>query len=410
MKKTIIFFLLFIFPVALSAHIKFGIDVLQESNFSILSGKRVGLVANHASRNYSGRATLEIMKSAENFTLTALFTPEHGYYTSVPAGEAVANDTVIGIPAYSLYGTMKKPGNFINSICDVIVFDVQDIGVRSYTYLSTLFNTIQSCAENNIPLIVLDRANPLGGIIVDGNILDMKWKSFVGIMPISYIHGMTFGEIAEMVNSEGWLNSKDSDNKLHCDLTVVKLEGWQRWMLWEDLNRQWFPTSPHVPTVESLRGLATIGIFGELGMISIGIGTTSPFQYVGSPEFKIDLVNEEIKNIDAGIQFAETVFRPFYGMYSSKFCKGYLLRFPLMHDFRPYTGGIKLMLAVRNVHPKLFDKSIFSDSKINMFKKVTGSDDVFNSLFNKVPDDVVLEAASRGLLDFLTLRRQYLLY
>lgn len=397
---------MFFVPIILLSEVNFGIDVLREQNYDILKGKKVGLVANHASRDKYGNSTLELLRNSEKVDLRVLFTPEHGYYTTVPAGEAVKNDTIMGIPALSLYGESKKPDGHINELIDVIVIDIQDIGVRSYTYLSTMYNTMQVAASKNIPVIVLDRANPLGGMIVDGNVLEEEWKSFVGIIPISYIHGCTFGELAEMINRESWLG-----NNLKCELTVIGLENWKRWMIWEDLDRAWYPTSPHVPTINSVRGIATIGIFGELGFISIGIGTTLPFQYVGFPGMTTQAINLDINKTEfKGLKPIESKYRPFYGMYNGKYCDGFLLQFDLSNDFKPYSEGISLMLDIRHHYPELFQKANLKPRAVNMFNKVTGTENILNSMFNNLPDDIVFQQASKGLYEFIEMRDKYLLY
>ena len=226
--------------------------------------------------------------------MVSILVPEHGFYISVPAGSKVSDDSLFGVPVFSLYGIERSPGRKILSNCDVILIDVQDIGVRSYTYISTVYKVMEAAAKFSIPVIILDRPNPLGGMIVDGNTIDKGRESFVGIVPISYIHGMTIGELAMMINQEGWLPIGKSKMPLKCDLSIIEMKGWSRWMAWEDCGMLWFPTSPHVPTVNAIRGLAVLGIFGELGIINIGIGTTLPFQYIGMPGFKVKKVIEAL--------------------------------------------------------------------------------------------------------------------
>ncbi|MFN3781081.1 MAG: exo-beta-N-acetylmuramidase NamZ domain-containing protein, partial [Candidatus Kapaibacteriota bacterium] len=187
-----------------------GIDVLIRDDFRILQGKRVGLVANSSSRSSTQKMTVEYFVNNPNFTFTAIFTPEHGFFTTIPAGMSVPDDSIYGVPLFSLYGSNRKPTPYQLSMVDIIVFDLQDIGVRSYTYISTLFKVMEACAEFDIPLVVLDRPNPLGGNLVDGNVTDSDKISFVSIIPVPYLHGCTIGEIALMVNGEGWLKSNGS--------------------------------------------------------------------------------------------------------------------------------------------------------------------------------------------------------
>ena len=274
-----------------------GIDVLEQNNFKEIEGKKVALLTNHAGRSRDGRLTLNILKESGIVNLTGLFVPEHGFFTTIPAGEKVKDDTVFGVRAYSLYGGSKSPDDNLLKKCDVVVVDLQDIGIRSYTYISTMYNTMKACANAGKPIIILDRPNPIGGIVVDGGVLDDNVRSFVGMVPVSYLHGCTFGELAMMINNEGWLGTKKDSGKLKCELTVIKMKGWERWMAWEDTGLFWYPTSPHIPSVNAVRGAAVLGIIGELGMISIGIGTTSPFQYLGSPDFDYKKFEEVIEHI-----------------------------------------------------------------------------------------------------------------
>jgi uncharacterized protein YbbC (DUF1343 family) len=382
-----------------------GIDVLEQSGFEILKGKKVALLTNHSGRNSEGISTVEILKNSDSVELSALFTPEHGFYTTVPAGKAVSDEKIFGVSAYSLYGLTKSPPASLLEKFDVVVVDIQDIGVRSYTYISTVFKTMKACAENGKPIIILDRPNPLGGLIFDGNTVEPGMESFVGIIPVSYIHGCTIGELAEMISGEGWLGGLD------CDLTVVKMNGWHRHMMWEDTGLTWYPTSPHIPTVNSVRGIAALGIFGELGIISIGIGTTLPFQYLGSPDLKTFEVQEILdSNYFQGLQLVPTRFHPFYGMYSGKYSNGWQLQFPLDAGFRPYTSGIRIFLALRKVHPELLKSQNISSKSRNMFEKVTGSKELADAILTGKSDEEILRLANKGLAEFAALRKKYLLY
>ncbi|MFW5701932.1 MAG: DUF1343 domain-containing protein [Bacteroidota bacterium] len=383
---------------------------MTDSAFAQIQGMRVALLTNHAGRTASGDATLDVFADQKKYigrevcSFVGVFTPEHGYYTSVPAGELVDDGTIDGIPVFSLYGRERSPRRQDLEKFDALVIDIQDIGIRSYTYISTVFYAIRACAENGKKVFVLDRPNPIGGMVVDGNVIDAGRESFVSIIPTPYIHGCTVGELAMMMNDEGWLGAR-------CDLTVIRMQGWQRWMAWEDTDLMWLPTSPHIPTPDAVRGAAMLGIFGELGIISIGIGTTSPFQYIGSPQFDIEAVDRALLIEDFfGVKLIESRFRPFYGMYSGSDCTGWLLRFPLSNHFRPYTTGIRLMLGIRKVHPELFNGAKISDRGKEMFRKVTGTDAILDGFLNRRSDEDILRAARKGLNEFLDIRAKYLLY
>ncbi len=397
-------------PMFSQAHVKTGIDVLQESGFSELADKRVILFTNSTGRSSDGRLTAEILAKSGIVKLTAVITPEHGFFANVPAGTKVDNDRLFGVPVYSLYGDIKKPGNKLLADCDIIVADIQDIGVRSYTYISTIFKIMQAAAENNKPLYILDRPNPLGGNNVDGNVLEAGMESFVGIAPIAYIHGMTIGELAGMINEEGWLN-EGLPKRLKCDLKIIKMESYSRKMVWEDTGLMWFPTSPNVPTVNSARGLAMLGIFGELGIISIGIGTTTPFQLIGTLDFNWEDVKRNLQSTYfSGIHLTETRYSPLFSMHAGKTVKGVFVNFSSSSNFKPFSAGIELLLAIRKVYPKLFNPANVKESSKNMFQKVTGTSNLFNALFNNVPDDNVMKIAVTDLDEFMILRSKYLLY
>lgn len=387
-----------------------GIDILEAESFISIAGKKVLLLSNSSGRNSEGQSTLEILSKSSKFEFMGVLAPEHGYYAAVPAGQTVSEETIEGIKIYSLYGSTKEPDKGLLRQADVVLVDIQDIGVRSYTYISSLHRTMKAVAQSGKQIIILDRPNPIGGMIVDGNVLEKGMESFVGVVQIPYIHGLTIGELALMINEEGWLGKDIDGANLKCDLKIFKMSGWQRWMSWEDTGLMWFPTSPHVPTVDAVRGLACVGIFGEIGFISIGIGSTSPFQYVGNLNFNSKLVLKklEIDNLP-GLHFSSSRFQPFYGMYANRSVESIMLRFPLSNEFRPYTWGLKLILAIRAIHPELF-KSDTKRAGIDMFQKVTGTKDLYEGLFYNKTDEYVLEIANRGLNDFLLLRNKYLLY
>ncbi len=387
-----------------------GIDVLVQNNYLGLEGKKLILFTNSTGRNSKGTLTAEILAYNDKVKLVAIVSPEHGFFAAVSAGVKVDNDHLFGVPVYSLYNDIKKPGSQLLSQCDAIVVDIQDIGVRSYTYVSSLYKLMQAAAENQKPIYILDRPNPLGANNIDGNVLEKGMESFVGIAPIAYIHGMTIGELAFMFNEEGWLNEGNPTN-LKCDLKVIKMQNYTRSMVWEDTGLMWFPTSPNVPSVNAARGLAILGIFGELGFISIGIGTTTPFQLLGSPDFKWTEVNSYLaREYFSGVQAVEARYNPQFAMYSGKTVKGIFLNFFKSEKFTPYLAGVELMLAIRKSEPNLFNSTNIKDNSKNMFNKVTGTRDLFYALFNNIPDENVLLIAQRGLSDFINLRSKYTLY
>ncbi|MEJ5244700.1 MAG: DUF1343 domain-containing protein [Bacteroidota bacterium] len=404
--------LFFLLPITslFSANISLGIDVLVENHFAPLQKKKIGLLTNQSGRDSKGTLTAEILTKTDKLSLKYIFVPEHGLWGNLPAGQKVSDASFNGIPVISLYGEKRTPNlKYIKEV-DALVVDIQDIGIRSYTYISTVFYFIKAAAEAHKPVYVLDRPNPINGVTIDGNVLEDDKTSFVGIMPIPYIHGMTIGEIAKMIVGEGWLGSDKKGKKLKTQVEVIEMKGWKREMCFEDTGLMWFPTSPHIPAIDAIRGAALVGIFGELGILNIGIGTTLPFQYIGSPNFKTDeVLNELNKHSFEGVSFFKAQFRPFYGKFKEQTCEGILFKFTCNENFYPMKFGAILISAIKSVHPELFNKSDIPNKTKEMFIKVTGTEDYFNSLFS--PNDFsYIRLCSRGIEQFNKIRNKYLLY
>ena len=414
-KIIVILFFVFMFSPLLSQYdqekIKLGIDVLIQKHFSEITGKKVALLTNHAGRTNEGKLTAEIFAGSGKFELVSIFTPEHGFYTTTPAGEAVGNITLYGVPVYSLYGSNRRPLKWQLNNCDVVVVDIQDIGVRSYTYLSTVYKMMDACSEYGKEVVILDRPNPIGGMIVDGGTVDKGRESFIGIVPVSYVHGCTIGELAMMINGEGWLPADNNGKPRKCDLKVIKMINWHRWMVWKDTDLMWFPTSPHIPTVDALRGAAMLGVFGELGTVSIGIGTTLPFQYIGNQNFDVENISRNIPNLKyPGVNLYPIEYKPIYGKGAGSDLKGFLVKFPLDNSFRPYTTGFKIMLAIKKTNPEIFNKKWISANAESMFIKATGTDKLLEALTSGKSDFYVISLANDGLEEYLKIRAKYLLY
>lgn len=275
-------FRIFVFLYSITAlplhAVDLGIDVLKSQGFASLAGKRVGLVTNQTGVDSAGTKTRVILHKARGVQLVALFSPEHGIDGTVTAGKYVASrkDAATGLTVHSLYGPTRKPTPEMLRGLDVLVYDMQDIGVRSYTYVSTMAKCMEACGEQRIAFVVLDRPNPLGGERVEGPGIEEKWKSFVGQFPVPYLHGMTVGELAKMANANGWMGSK-------CQLTVVPMQGWSRDMTWARTGLRWVQTSPNIPRATSVAYYAATSIFGSLegAALDVGIGTDAPFQCAG---------------------------------------------------------------------------------------------------------------------------------
>ena len=260
-----------------SGRVSLGIDQLTKAQFAPLSGRRVGFITNQTSVNAAGTMSRVVLQQGLGAGLVALFGPEHGLDTRARAGDHVANaiDSITGLRAFSLYGENRKPTPAMLADVDVLVFDIQDIGVRSYTYISTMALAMEACGQAGKDFVVLDRPNPLGGNLVQGPPMEEAYRSFVGQIPVPYCHGMTIGELAKMIVAKGWI-------KANPRLSVVPMTGWQHSMNWSATKLNWIPTSPNIPNWDSPFYCATTGILGELKDVDIGIGTDKPFHYAAA--------------------------------------------------------------------------------------------------------------------------------
>jgi uncharacterized protein YbbC (DUF1343 family) len=263
-----------------AANIRLGIDVLEQSNFRAIAGKRVGLLTHPAGVNRNGVSSIDVLRRAPNAKLVALFGPEHGIYgnekANVPVDDKV--DPRTGLPVYSLYGKYRKPTSKMLQGLDALVIDLQDVGVRSYTYVSCMRYAMEACFEQGVEVVVLDRPNPLGGLKVDGPPLDRKWRSYVGAFHVPYVHGLTIAELARIAkHTRGWMEVPDEIRR-RGKLTIIPMQGWRRDMLWTDTGLKWVPTSPYIPDLSAVLGYAMTGLGAQLGGFSHGIGTPYPFR------------------------------------------------------------------------------------------------------------------------------------
>ncbi|MDB6124403.1 MAG: hypothetical protein JWQ71_3396, partial [Pedosphaera sp.] len=303
-------------PATLMARVKLGNEVLAQHGFKELQGKRVGLICNPSGVNGELESTIDILRSAKCVKLVALFGPEHGIYGDVPAGDKVEKrvDQRTGLPVHSLYGDKpekRKPSPEMLAGLDALVYDLQDTGCRSYTFISSMGLAMEACGEAGIEFIVLDRPNPLGGKRVEGPAVEEKFRSFVGKWDIPYVYGMTCGELARMINGERWI-------KKTCKLTVVPLHGWKRSMIWSDTGLPWVPTSPHVPHEDSPLFQVATGMIGETGKASIGVGYTLPFQCIAAPKLDAHKMADLINSYESpGVKFVPVTFKPYYATFAT---------------------------------------------------------------------------------------------
>lgn len=350
--------------------VKTGIEVLKESNFKILQGKRVGLITNPTGVDNNLKSTIDILHEAPGVKLVALYGPEHGVRGDVHAGDKIEDfkDPNTGVPVFSLYGATRKPTKEMLQGLDALVYDIQDIGCRSYTYISTMYLAMQAAAENDIEFIVLDRPNPLGGLKVEGNLVEDDFISFVSQLKIPYVYGLTCGELAEMIIGEQMMEKP-------CKLTVVKMKKWRRKMNFEDTGLPWIPTSPHIPFAHSAYFYPVSGILGELGYMSIGVGYTLPFEM-----FAADWINaEEFANALnakrlAGVTFRPIHVKPYYSVGQGKNYQGVQIYLTDFAKARLSDIQFHVMEVAAHLYP---DKKVFDHApknRFNMFDKVSGSD------------------------------------
>lgn len=373
MKKLLILILL-IFTVSLSAQVvKTGIEVLRDRNFDILEGKRVGLVTNPTGIDRNLKSTVDILFEAEKVNLTALYGPEHGVRGDIAAGDHVedSKDAKTGIPVYSLYGKTRRPTAEMLDNVDVIVYDIQDNGARSYTFISTMGLLMEAAAEYGKEVVVLDRPNPLGGNRIEGNLVEDGFISFVSQFKIPYIYGLTCGELATMLNEEEML--KDGKK---CNLTVVPMEGWTRNMLFFETGLQWVPASPHIPHTESCFYYSATGVVGELSAVSIGVGYTVPFETFAAEWIDATVFADALNDLNLpGVRFRPLSYKPFYAFGKGEFLKGVQIYITDFNKAELLPIQFYMLAEMKKLNP---DKDVFEigaqADRLSMFDKVMGSD------------------------------------
>ena len=316
MKKILTLFFL-LASLSLSAQVYTGIDMLERYGFGQLRGKRVGLVTNPSGVDRYLRSTIDILFEASDVNLVALYGPEHGVRGDAYAGDHVASgkDPKTGLPVYSLYGSTRKPTPEMLKGVDVMVYDIQDVGTRSYTFISTLGLVMRACAEKDIEVMVLDRPNPLGGLKVEGSYVEPNFFSFVSEFRIPYVYGLTVGELANLINEEGLNCGVDGkEAPLKCRLTVIPMRGWERSMLYKDTGLPWILPSPNIPSEASAIGYPSAGIAGEFGYLNIGVGYTIPFQTFAAPWIDADKLKEKLDSYNIpGTAFRTIHYKPISG-------------------------------------------------------------------------------------------------
>lgn len=407
MKISVLLFILLCYATFAQPIVKTGIEVLRDNNFEILKGKKFGLVTNPTGVDSNLKSTIDILFESKVGELVALFGPEHGVRGDYPAGEYVGfyKDRQTGLPVYSLYGKTRKPSSEMLKGIDAIIYDIQDIGCRSYTYISTMGLLMEAAAENNIEVIVLDRPNPLGGNRIEGNYAEPDFISFVSQFKIPYVYGLTCGELANYLNSEGLL--KDG---IKCKLTVVPMEGWKRDMTFEETGLEWVPTSPHVPHKDSPFYYVASGILGELDVISIGVGYTLPFQTFAAEWINGSELAKKMNELNlAGVVFRPITYKPYYAVSKGESISGVQIH---ITDFKK-VNLTEIQFYFMQVHNSLYpDKDIFglSKNRYDMFDKVSGSDNIRKLFMKNYKFEEIKDYLDKNIEEFRTKIKNYLLY
>lgn len=385
--------------------VKLGIDRFFEEGLSIIVKKqRVGLITNHTGVDSTLRPTSAIFK--EKTQLVALFSPEHGV-----GGASGANHKVDhgqdkgGLPVYSLHGETKRPTEEMLKNIDVLVYDIQEIGCRSYTYASTLFYVMEEAAKHKIPVVVLDRPNPMGGTLVDGPMMQDKWRSFLGYINVPYCHGMTIGELARFFNEE---------YKIGCTLHIIPMSGWKRTMTYIDTKLPWIPTSPYIPEADTPFYYASTGILGALGVVNIGIGYTLPFKVIGAPWIDSqDLAQKLNAQQLPGVKFIPFQYRPFYGKFKDTLCEGVKIVITDTAQYRPLSVQYMLIGVLKSLYPIHFRTQLdrFTETDKTSFCKVNGNADILDMLIKeKYVAWKLIGYDKDERRQFLEKRKKYLLY
>jgi uncharacterized protein YbbC (DUF1343 family) len=373
-----------------------GIDVLLQDVPEVLEGKRVGLITNRTGVDSRGRSDIDLLAALPDFQLVALFGPEHGLRGEAAPGEQVASsrDEKTGLPIYSLYGPTRKPTPEMLQGVDALVFDIQDVGVRQYTYISTMALGMRAAAEKGIPFVVLDRPNPIGGEIIEGNILEPRFESFIGIYPLPVRHGMTVGELARLFNDRFGI---------HADLTVVPMQGWTRSTWYDDTGLPWVNPSPNIRSLAAATDYPGT-VFLETTNLSEGRGTDRPFEQTGAPWLRADEVADSMNAMNLpGIRFTPVQLQveKDAAKYGGETMPGVRFVITDREAYRPVRTTLLLIDLVRRLHPEHF--------RLRNVERHAGTAKLKPAMLNgHLPE--LLDEWDRDSEAFRKIRKEYLLY
>jgi len=380
-----------------------GIDVLLKDRLDLIKGKHVGLITNPTGVDQNLNSDVDVLFHHPDVHLVALYGPEHGVRGSEQAGDYVPYyiDEETGLPVYSLYGKTQKPTPDMLKNVDVLLFDIQDVGTRFYTYIYTMALAMQAAAENGIPFIVLDRPNPIGGDKVEGPVLDPAYASFVGMYPIPLRHGMTVGELAELFNREFHIGA---------DLTVVKMKGWKRSMLYDETSLQWVLPSPNMPTLDTALvypGAALI----EGTNVSEGRGTTRPFELIGAPFINGMRLADKLNDLHLpGVRFRSAYFTPTFSKFQNQLCGGIQIHVTDRAVYQPVLTGLAIVKTIHDLYPDDFAFREENADGVSYFDQLIGNGWVRRDIENGVALSAIVKKWQADLKAFNKTRAKYLLY
>ncbi|WP_282156352.1 exo-beta-N-acetylmuramidase NamZ family protein [Cytobacillus gottheilii] len=380
-----------------------GVEVLLDKEKDLIKGKKVGLITNPTGVDQSLNSIVDVLHEDPETDLVALYGPEHGVRGSAQAGEYVEYyiDEKTGLPVYSLYGATRKPTPEMLEGVDVLLFDIQDVGTRFYTYIYTMAYAMEAAKENNIPFVVLDRPNPLGGLKVEGPVLDMKYSSFIGNYAIPLRHGMTVGELAKLFNEEF---------EIGADLQVVEMKGWKRSMYYEDTPLEFVMPSPNMPTLDTALAYPG-GALIEGTNISEGRGTTKPFELIGAPFINGDKLAKVLNEKKLpGVTFRAASFTPTFSKHAGSLSHGIEIHITDRDEFKPVEAGLHIVKTIHDLYPDQFEFRAENSSGISFFDQLIGNGWVRDDIESGKSVKEMKNKWEDELRSFLKVRKQFLLY
>jgi uncharacterized protein YbbC (DUF1343 family) len=383
--------------------LELGVEVLMKERIDLIKNKKVGLITNPTGVDKELNSVVDLLHNHPDVELTALYGPEHGVRGSAQAGQYVEYyiDEKTGLPVYSLYGKTKKPTPEMLKDVEVLLFDIQDVGTRFYTYIYTMALAMEAAKENNVPIIVLDRPNPLSGTKVEGPVLEDKYSSFIGEYPIPVRHGMTAGELAKLFNKEFDIGA---------DLTVVEMDGWKRKMYYDDTKLPFVLPSPNMPTFETTLvypGAALI----EGTNVSEGRGTTKPFELIGAPFINGDQLAEKLNSLKLpGVAFRPASFIPTFSKHSGVLSHGIQIHVTNRNAYKPFETGLHIVKTIHDLYPGKFEFRAENSSGISFFDNLVGNGSIREGIEAGKSVEAMQAEWQGGLSEFMETREKYLLY